>query len=323
MTRWLRGALLVTTCAVAVGAWTTVASAKCFGRHASMTVRVPKVAKAVVRVRGTPGDDVIVVRGGSRVAVSGGGGDDRICAPALGAIRVAGGGGNDRISGHVAIVNGGGGNDLLLVRPDDRIRGGPGNDRIVVPRGPWPPVVVDGGTGNDSIQSDTDGLTLQGGPGNDTLHDLGASTTTFIPGPGDDHVIDDPDQAPDVASDKLDYSAARGPVQVDLLAGKASGEGTDTIVGTIERVVGSPAPGDTIIGNDAANVIDMRSGGPDTVFGRGGDDTIFGSGQLHGDAGSDTILGGSGNDLLDGGPDPDYCQGNGGADTFSACETIR
>ena len=73
-------------------------------------------------------------------------------------------------------------------------------------------------------------------------------------------------------------------------------------------------------GNDS-----VRAGsGDDTVFGGAGDDLLDGGGdhdRLFGEAGIDRLFGGGDPDQLDGGADtPDRCDGEGGADTATACE---
>jgi Ca2+-binding RTX toxin-like protein len=79
-------------------------------------------------------------------------------------------------------------------------------------------------------------------------------------------------------------------VTVDLAAGTATGEGTDTLTG-IENVFGSGNFGDTLTGDTQDNAL----------FGSGGDDSVSG-----GD-GNDDLDGGNGTDALDGGIGTDTC----------------
>ncbi|HVI87196.1 MAG TPA: hypothetical protein VM659_02785, partial [Dongiaceae bacterium] len=143
-------------------------------------------------------------------------------------------------------------------------RGGDGND------------VITGGNLNDVIYGDSGTDTLNGGAGNDHLLG-GGSNDILIGGPGND-ILDGGS-----GTDTVDYSAVVAAVTVDLGAGTATGDGTDTLI-SIENVTGSGFA-DTITGSAANNVL---SGG-------------FGDDALHGGAGNDTLIGGPGNDLLDGG----------------------
>jgi Ca2+-binding RTX toxin-like protein len=93
------------------------------------------------------------------------------------------------------------------------------------------------------------------------------------------------------------------------------GSGNDTIdagSGTDRVFAGS--------GNDAITA----GSGDDTVYGGAGDDRLDGGGdrdRLFGEAGIDRLFGGGDPDQLDGGADtPDRCDGEGGADTATACE---
>ena len=153
-----------------------------------------------------------------------------------------------------------GGNFLIGDSGNDIINGGGGSDTL------------DGGAGND---------TLKGGDGNDML-DGGIGDDILDGGAGEDIVI---------------YADATAGVNVDLLTGLASGgAGNDTISG-IENVTGS-AFNDTLIGNDASNIMNGLAG-IDTMNGGGGDDTLFGgdgADVLNGGAGVDNLVGGLGAD---------------------------
>ncbi|HET7929706.1 MAG TPA: hypothetical protein VFM40_09170 [Actinomycetota bacterium] len=160
------------------------------------------------------------------------------------------------------------------------------------------------------------------------------------------------------------YPGAPGHVTLDLNAGTASGEGTDTLSG-IEGVVGSRFD-DVFTGDDASNTfqaedgndaidggagvdfasffrspgsvtVDLAAGtatgeGTDTltgienVFGSGDfGDTLTGDAQdnmLVGSGGDDHVIGGDGNDELDGGDGTDALDGGIGTDTCANGETI-
>jgi hypothetical protein len=176
---------------------------------------------------------------------------------------------------------------------DDQLRGGPGDDLLVGGSGidlasyadADGGVRVDLGSGasegwGDDVLRSIEGAigspfddAIVGGDGADLLR--GESGDDELGGgPGDD-AIDGGD-----GRDRLDLSAALGKVLVNLLAGKARGQGSDLVNG-VEDVVGSRF-GDALQGDASDNGID---GGP-------GDDI------LNGLAGDDRLDGGEGGDTL-------------------------
>jgi Ca2+-binding RTX toxin-like protein len=96
--------------------------------------------------------------------------------------------------------------------------------------------------------------------------------------------------------DFASFFLSPGPVTVDLAAGTATGEGTDTLTG-IENVNGSGDFGDTLTGDTQSNVL-LGSGGDDSVSGGDGDDELDGgdgTDALDGGVGTDTCLNGETN----------------------------
>ncbi len=156
---------------------------------------------------------------------------------------------------------------------------------------------LNGGDGGDTIVGDGSDNELSGGGGNDTILGAGGDDEIF-PGPGNDSVdggegadsVDGGSESEDGADllnggggsgDSLAYF---GPGAVSMtLNGQAddghSGEG-DNISG-FEGLEGGDGD-DTIVGDDANNVLE----------GNGGDDTLLGAG------GTDEFLAGDGDDLL-------------------------
>jgi len=180
------------------------------------------------------------------------------------------------------LINGTGGADVIVgLGGDDTIDGGGGAD------------VICGGPGAD---------VLYGGIGNDRLYGEGGNDR-LVPGPGTDSVQGGP------KADIVDYSTSAGPVSVDLAAGTATGQGTDSI-GSVKDVIGSDFD-DVISGTGKGNRLE-GGGGADTLSGRGGNDKLYGGG------GNDTLLGGSGNDYLSGDGGSDSADGGPGSDTCSA-----
>jgi Ca2+-binding RTX toxin-like protein/dipeptidyl aminopeptidase/acylaminoacyl peptidase len=139
--------------------------------------------------------------------------------------------------------------------------------------------------GQDSITGEAGDDLLAGGVGNDTLAG-GTGNDTLQGSDGDDSLIGGD------GLDTADFSDAGGAVNVDLNAGTASGDGTDTLSG-IENIVGG-AQADTLTGDAQANAIEGGVGG-DSITGGAGNDS------LSGDAGGDTLFGGLGDDSFDGG----------------------
>jgi Ca2+-binding RTX toxin-like protein len=219
------------------------------------------------------------------------------------------------------VLVGGDGNDTILgnsgpdfITPgdgDDSINGGGDPDTVdYFFSNPTGPITIDlfgavgsaTGQGTDSLESIE---AAGGGDFGDTM--LGENSQNAFFGFGGDDILRGAVGANDIlqgglGDDVLDGGTGTGDtadflslpegtaaVQVNLLAGTATGQGTDTLEG-IEKVNGSDF-GDSIVGDDLEN----------TLFGFDGDDTIAGLG------GNDFISGGPGYDSLDGGDGSDDC----------------
>jgi Ca2+-binding RTX toxin-like protein len=252
---------------------------------------------------GTPGSDVIVGLGGEDT-ISGGDGADRICG---GDARdyLTSGRGDDFLDGE-------GGDDVLEGYDDLRgERGGQGNDTLL------------GGPGQDELFAVAGDNHLSGGDGDDFLIDGEvAGNDTLDGGPG---------------VDEADYNFAPSGVVVNLAAGTATGNGSDTLTG-IENLRGGRGGASTLIGNQGPNVIycyifdvSVRGGeGDDLLYGGPGNDAIFGAGGndtmgIEGESGDDTISGGDGNDdigRLNGNPGSDVVNGDAGDDFISVQDGV-
>jgi len=194
----------------------------------------------------------------------------------------------------------------IVVVPGTPTTGTPGDDVIL---GTYAQDQIDGGAGNDTICGLGNGDTLVGGPGDDRLFgglddyyvpDDGYFGDTLVPGPGNDHVDlgDDPASATvDIVDrparyDRVVYEDAPGPVSVDLSAGTATGEGTDTIV--------VPAFSGGIVGSAYDDVL-PGTDGQDRIDGGAGDDRILalsGDDELEPGKGDDVVRGGDGDDYV-------------------------
>lgn len=87
----------------------------------------------------------------------------------------------------------------------------------------------------------------------------------------------------------VDYGASVTAVQVDLVLGRATGQGHDTLA-SIQNLRGS-AFGDSLAGDGAANLL-AGQGGADSLSGGAGDDTLVGG------VGADQLAGGAGADVF-------------------------
>lgn len=289
-TRWGRMSMVLTLAAgvVVVGGATAEARVTCFGEKPTIT----GTAKADV-LRGTANHDVIVGLGGNDV-IKGLGGQDLLCGFA-GSDRVIGGGGHDFVSGDQGndTLSGGVGDDLLLgLKGNDSINGGAGSDEasFILASG----VTVDLAAGSATGEGIDTLATIEliwGSDGDDTLtgddHE-----NSFVPGPGDD-VVDG-----GAGIDFVDYFSVDTPVTVDLIAGSATAEGSDTFA-EIEGVY-SGTGDDTLTGDTGPNIL-FGGAGDDTISGGEGDDLLWG------EAGDDSLDGGVGTDALDGGAGTDAC----------------
>lgn len=174
--------------------------------------------------------------------------------------------------------------DNLLIgeRGRDELRGRAGDD------------VLDGSKGDDLLKGGSGRDVLLGFTGNDQL--IGGLNADLLAGEKGDDVLSG-GKGIDAASFEL---SAAG-VTVDLVAGTAFGEGTDSL-DSIRDIVGS-ATGDTIAGDSRDNVL-IGLAGDDTLSGKSGDD------GLDGGEGVDTIQGGQGSDTCVNG------------ESYASCETL-
>jgi hypothetical protein len=240
-------------------------------------------------------DDLAVTLGASGADLNG---DDDVDATLSGieVFSIEGGTGDDTLSA------GGGGTVGAAFADDVTIFGDAGDDTLV------------SGAGDDNLDGDADVNTVDysaataavvvdlgagtatGGGGFDTLANFdnvvgsafGDTLTgdalvdnVITPGAGDDKV--DCDGAD--ANDTVDFSTAGAGVVVDLDAGTATGDGTDTITDCVD-VFGSDFA-DTITGDDGDN----------GLFGGGGNDILKGGAGV--DDGADTLDGEAGSDWAD------------------------
>jgi hypothetical protein len=187
-------------------------------------------------------------------------------------------------------VYAGDGDDTLTAHGSQGVHldGGPGNDTLT------------GGAGNDVIEGGGGTDQLHGGKGADLLGDLDAAADRFDGGPG---------------NDEASYSERRTPVRVDLRrsGGQGAAGENDTFM-SIEGVRGGHA-GDRLTGS--ARTEDLEGGaGDDVLIGGGGDD------ELEGERGRDRLIGGPGDDDLTGGAGRDRLRAGAGHDDVGSTDAV-
>jgi Ca2+-binding RTX toxin-like protein len=311
------------------------------------------------------GDDLVigsashdgVDAGDGNDIVYGNGGDDTVDGN-YGNDLLYGGTGNDWVMGGEGAdkIYGGDGNDLLeggrssphfdsafyeAGSANDTVRGGDGDDTIIaqlMDNGDGMPTANNqlfGDEGNDMIIvtdsrgfNDGSGNTIMGGSGNDMIF-AESQANDLIDGGSGVNTIDFSDGYLNFIYPNNSAYDALASVRVDLAITTAQNLGhfgIDTIR-NFTNVTGAVGD-DTILGNNAANIINGLDGN-DLIDGRGGADTIdggfgkdtlnggSGNDQIKGDSGLDALNGGSGNDNLIGGAGDDVMSGGTGADTFA------
>ena len=176
-----------------------------------------------------------------------------------------------------------------------------GNSRANTLRGGAGVDTLNGGAGDDALNGGNGADTLNGDAGDDTLNG-GAGGDALNGGGG---------------RDTADYAGSNVAVIVNLNTGTHSGgHAQGDTLSLIENITGS-SQGDTLTGNDSANVL-TGGDGNDTLVGRGGGDTLNGgdgNDSMGGHAGNDALNGGNGNDTLAGGSGADMLNGGEGTDT--------
>jgi hypothetical protein len=205
------------------------------------------------------------------------------------------------------VICGEGGNDVLIPSGgSDILIGGDGFDYVSLENATSGGTIdlvartaVAGGV-NATLQEVEGGF---GSPFDDVLTGDGATNEFF--GLGGNDAIDGGG-----GFDFARYDTATTPIQANLGAGTATGDGSDALTG-IEGLVGGRS-NDELVGNGKANAL-YGLKGSDVLAGVGKPDDLFGG------PGSDELLGGRGNDDLFGGPGRDRCTQGPGHGTEQSC----
>ncbi|WP_183100820.1 calcium-binding protein [Nocardioides pelophilus] len=162
--------------------------------------------------------------------------------------------------------------------------------------------IVFGGAGNDTLDGGLGADTLNGQTGNDLLRG-GLGDDVLQPNLGDDRAFGGD------GLDTLSYAEITSSgVNINLVTRRATLIGTD-VLADVENARGTRLA-DTIVGDDAVNVLDGLDGA-DTVSGGGSNDRLLGG------VGNDVLSGGDGHDLLLPGVGSNQVAGGGGQDTVS------
>ena len=289
MRRAILFVVLATCAAFTLSPMASAAAPKCLGKKATIV----GTAKSD-HIKGTARPDVIVGLGGGDT-IEGLGGNDTICG-GNGNDRLVGGAGDDALMGDAGndTLSGGKGYDFLSgLAGNDTLDGGAGTNDLASFYFSRAAVTVDltagtaTGEGTDTLM----GIESLEGSGFDDTLTGNEGPNWFYPGLGNDTVT-----GGGSAYDGVSFYWSSAAITVDLTAGTASGDGTDTLTG-IEEVYGSQQ-GDTISGDAVANAL----------FGGPGNDNILGA------DGDDYLDGGNGTDTLDGGNGTDTCK-NGESNT--------
>jgi Ca2+-binding RTX toxin-like protein len=146
-----------------------------------------------------------------------------------------------------------------------------------------------------TIEGDDGANVLTGTPGPDVI--CGHGGDDVLDGLDGDDVLDGGDGA-----DTATFESAPCCVRGDLVAGTATGVGTDQLV-AIENLTGT-AGDDVLRGDPGTNVL-SGLGRTDLLYGGDGDDLLLGGNEddfLAGESGTNTLDGGAGTDVCSDGP---------------------
>jgi hypothetical protein len=280
---------------------------------ALLSLALASPAAASITVTGTAGRDEIVFVVTPRDIVQVFPGSARITTTGPPCTEIRGGTSNRRsgwaceqTSGEPQTVTvlGNGGDDLVVLTDVTRLRNVPTDG-----------LVVDGGPGNDTltVEQASTAPVLRGGDGDDVLLANGLGTVDAargrVPGPK----LDGGTGRDQVSYAGLPEAPLAGPraITVDLRP-------TPGIMETFETTTAS---GGTIVRRDQLTAIERVLGTPqgDVLSGSGGDDELdggLGEDVLSGSSGNDSLLGGPGEDRLDGGDGTDVLDGGPGLDEY-------
>ncbi|MFL6764149.1 MAG: beta strand repeat-containing protein [Sphingomicrobium sp.] len=208
------------------------------------------------------------------------------------------------------IINGTSGNDTLNgTLGDDVINGLGGNDSLIGGAGND---TLNGGTGVDNVIGGSGSDTLNGGDGDDVLapDNYNGGLLADYASYGDDLATDTIDGGAgyDMAILRFDYTST--PIVADLSNPSVTATMDGTSVVNVEQYQIVSGLGDDVLTLGAGLDLVYGQDGNDTINGGDGDDTLYGAN------GNDTLNGQGGNDFLEGGQGNDTITGGDGNDVL-------
>ncbi len=173
---------------------------------------------------------------------------------------------------------------------------------------------INTGKGADAINASATtslGVVVNAGSGNDTVTVSGGNDT--INGDGDSDTIVQTASGTQTLSDTQLTGTGTDAISGFEFANLYGGAGNDTIDGSAftGRMFILDSLGNNVLSGGSGNDTIQGGNNADTIFGNGGNDSLSGNGD------KDSIVGGAGNDTLRGGAGNDSLTGNEGDDTFS------
>lgn len=264
--------ILATATGLALWAAPALASPTCFGREATIVGD-----HTGGDIEGTPGNDVIVVKGDEKVTVRALGGADRVCGSSKNDT-IYGGDGDDRLygfsnrpsdGGGKDTVHGGDGNDRLFGLADkDYLNGDEGADTLI---GGWGPDFLRGGRGPDVLRGAGGHDDLWGDEGDD-IAKANKAGASFHTGSGEDLYKAGPSDRSELLYSGPYTDPTSSPIDADLTVGTVSGAevGVDTLEGRFGRLEATQMD-DTITGSPLDDSIDLGDGDDVVSTGNGND----------------------------------------------------
>jgi RTX calcium-binding nonapeptide repeat (4 copies) len=275
---------------------------------------------------------------------------------------------------HGSVDAGSGDDDIVVAGPPSRLLGGPGADLLDARLAPGSGISyrdhtagvtvglngladdgsagegdnvlgslgsIEGGSGDDTLESGADAASLAGGAGNDTL--VGSPEGESLLGQeGDDNIsagggndsLGGGEGADRLAGgpghDEASYAGSVQPLRLSIGDGPGDGAAgeNDDILADVEDLIGGPRA-DVMIGTGEANRL-VGLGGADRMFGGDGADRLEGAGdgdRLDAGPGADSVIAGARDRLLldDGERDRTDCRSSApridadSLDTFKSC----